>query len=282
MTTVAVIGAGEVGGATAQALASGDRVGRVLLVDQAAGVASGKALDIQQMGAIEGCHVRLRGTDDLSSVSGCAVCVIADRFGDTSLEWIGPEGLALVTRLAAYVGDAPILFAGAGQADLLSAAARDVRIPPARLLGSAAEAFRSAVAGVIAMEVACSPSQVSLGVLGAPGALVVPWSQASIDGYAVEHVLDTVQIARIEARVARLWPPGPNTLGTAAARTAEALLHSSRRTHAVLAMLHGEFGVRDRVGALPALLGPGGIVERRRAALTVRERVTVETSLGPF
>ena len=52
MTTVAVIGAGDVGGAVAHALAAGETIHCVLLVDSSAGIASGKALDIQQSGAI--------------------------------------------------------------------------------------------------------------------------------------------------------------------------------------------------------------------------------------
>ena len=51
MTTVAIVGAGDVAGAAAQALASRDAVRRVLLVDANQGAAAGKALDIRQSGA---------------------------------------------------------------------------------------------------------------------------------------------------------------------------------------------------------------------------------------
>ena len=52
MSTVAIVGAGHVAGATAHALAMSDRIGRLLLVDDAASAARGKALDIRQSGAI--------------------------------------------------------------------------------------------------------------------------------------------------------------------------------------------------------------------------------------
>jgi malate/lactate dehydrogenase len=122
---------------------------------------------------------------------------------------------------------------------------------------------------------------VQLTVLGAPPAgLVVPWSEASIGGYVLERVLSQVQLTRLEARVARLWPPGPYALGLAAARVVEALVTSSRRTRTVLAVLGGEFGVRGRVGALPALLSTTGIVHTRVPTLNTRERVQLETALG--
>jgi malate/lactate dehydrogenase len=255
-------------------------VARVLLVDDAGSAAAGKALDIQQMGAVDAFHTRLDGTDDSSRAAGCAVCVVADRFGKDSLEWQGEEGLAMLTRLAPYLGSAPVLFAGALQAGLMLAAVNDLRIPRHRTIGSSSDAFRSAVAAIVAMEARSSPLEVALTVLGAPGRFVVPWGEASIGGLALERVLSQVQLARIESRAARLWPPGVSTLGAAAARVTEALLESSRQAHTVLTVLSGEFDVKDRVGALPVLLAPHGIAHRRVPSLNTRERVLLETSLG--
>lgn len=281
MSTVCIIGAGELGGATAHALARHERIRRVILIDDATGVASGKALDIQQAGAVDGSHIQLEGTADLSRVVGAAVCIIADRSGRTSSEWQGDEGLALLNRLAPYAGDTPLVFAGASQASLLPIAAREVHIRRERLIGSAAEALCGAVKSMVAMEAQCSPTEIGLTVLGAPPrGLVIPWSEASIGGHALDRVLTQVQLSRIEARVAHLWPPGPHALGLAAARVAEALVISSRRTFSVLTVLGGEFGVRGRTGVLPALLSIQGIAATRVPALITRERVQVENALG--
>ena len=54
MTTAAIIGAGDIGGAIAHALARRESANRVWLIDAAGSAAAGKALDIQQSGAIEG------------------------------------------------------------------------------------------------------------------------------------------------------------------------------------------------------------------------------------
>ncbi len=67
-------------------------------------------------------------------------------------------------------------------------------------------------------------------------------------------MLSQVQLTRIAARTARLWPPGPFALGQAAACVAHGIIHSARRAFSVLTMLEGEFGVRGRVGAIPAVL----------------------------
>jgi malate/lactate dehydrogenase len=209
------------------------------------------------------------------------VCVIADRSGRTSGEWQGDEGLGLLNRLVPYLGDSPIVFGGSSQAGLLLTAAQEVHIRRERLIGSAPEALCGAVKSMVALEAQCSPTEIGLTLLGAPPrGFVVPWSEASIGGHALERVLTQVQLSRIEGRVAHLWPPGPHSLGLAAARVAEALVTTSRRTFSVLTVLGGEFGARGRVGVLPALLSTQGIVATRVPVLNTRERVQVENALG--
>lgn len=281
MTTVAIVGAGDIGGACAHALAAHDRAGGILVIDSAVKTAAGKVLDIQQAGAVSGFHTRLQATDDESRAIGCAAYVIADRFAPGSPEWRGEDGLALVKRIAALSPDVPVVFAGAQQAALIQASSQEARMAGPRLIGSATEAFASAIAAIVAMEARCSTNEVSVAVLGAPpAAFVVPWSDAAIGGYALERVVSQVQLRRIEARVARLWPPGPYALGAAAARVVEALLQASRRSYSVMTVLGAEFGVRNRVGAAPALLASHGIVHTRVPALNTRERVQLDTALG--
>lgn len=280
MSTVAIVGAGHVAGATAHALAMSDRVGRLLLVDDAASAARGKALDIRQSGAISKFHTRLEGTDDLSSVTGCDVCVIADRFGAGG-EWSGDEGLATIKRLLPYVGKTPLVFAGASQGGLIAFAATEAGIDRRRLIGSAPEALVSSVVAITALEAGCSPREVMLTVLGAPpSSFVVPWSEGSIGGYPLQAMLSQVAQARVERRLGHLWPPGPYVLGAAAARITSALVSSSRQSFSVLTQLRGEFAVRDRPGILPARLAAGGIVQTRVPELTTRERVQLQAALG--
>ncbi|MDA1185480.1 MAG: hypothetical protein O2930_12655 [Acidobacteria bacterium] len=283
MATVAIVGAGDIGGATAQALVSCGQVHRVWLIDQAADAAAGKALDLQQAGAVTGLHARLDGTSDENRVIGCAVCVVADRFGVGAgeAEWQGDEGLAMLERVARYLGTAPIVFAGASQTDLLSRLASETPTSRQRLIGSAADALTSALTAIVAMEADCSPREVMLTVLGAPpDGFVVPWSEASIGGHALQRVLSQVQLGRIESRAARLWPPGPYALGAAAAHVTDAILSRSRQSISVITQLEGEFGVRRRPGVLPVRLADRGIVGTREPELGPRERVRLQIALG--
>lgn len=281
MTTICIVGAGELGGSTAHALARGERVRRVLLVDADGTIAAGKALDILQAGAVEGFHTRVEGTNDLTRVAGTAVLVVADSGrAPGSQEWSGETALSMIARLKGFIGTAPIVFAGASHSNLILAVEREAGVERRRLVGSAPEALAGAVRAIVALEARCSPSEVTLAVLGTPpSGFLVPWGEASIGGYSLERVLTPVQLRRIETRLARLWPPGPQALGLAAAKIAEALVTSSRRTMSVLTVLGGEFGIRDRAGVLPCLLTPSGIAHIRLPDLHSRERVQLETAL---
>jgi hypothetical protein len=45
-------------------------------------------------------------------------------------------------------------------------------------------------------------------------------------------------------------------------------------------MLGGEFGVKDRIGALPVMLSPSGVEHTKLPSLSTRERILLETALG--
>lgn len=277
-TTVGVIGAGPIGGATAHALAASDRVDRIVIVDATRDLAAGKALDIQQSCIFDPVHTRLEGTDDSSRLTACSACIIADRVsGD---EWREDDGLTMLMAVLPYLGRAPLVFAGAHQSGLLAQAARELAVERRRLLGSAPEAFASAVAGIVAMEADCSAADVAVSVLGVPPSFLVPWSHVSVFGYGLAATMSQVQLARIEARTESLWPPGPTALGAAASRVVEGIVTASRRSFCVLTQLDGEFGVRNRPGALPARLFSGGIARTTQPEITTRERVRLQTVLS--
>ncbi len=158
--------------------------------------------------------------------------------------------------------------------------ARELKAPRHSLVGSAPEAFAAGLRALVALDASCAPSDVSLAVLGVPpDAFVVPWSEASIRGYALDRVLNQAQLARLETRAARLWPPGPFALGAAAARTAEAMIRSARGPLNALAVLDGDFGARNQVAAVPVFLSPEGIARVYIPDLNPRERVRVESAL---
>lgn len=278
MQRVAIIGAGELGGALAHVLARRNVVGEVRLIEETTQVAAGKALDIAQAAPIEGFATRLAGSADVWSAAGAAVVVIADRSGGA--EWQGDEGLALLKRLVRLAPDAILLCAGAAQRDLVERGVREVHVPRARLLGSAPEALAAAARALVALETNGSPRDVALSLVGVPPShIVVPWNDATVWGFGATRVMDEPSRRRVNARLSALWPPGPYALASAAAKVIEAVAGRSRALAICFVAPDDSMGRRTRAAALPVRLGGAGIEAVVLPPLSAGDRVALDNAM---
>lgn len=274
MATVAILGAGDLGGALARTLAAGDAASRIVLVDVARAVAMGKALDIRQTGPIESYDTALEGTDDLRAASGVDVVVLADRFG---LEELSEESsLALMDRVSRLAPGAPLVFAGGRHHRLMTLALNDLKLPAPRLIGSAPTAAVAAARALMAPALDASPVDISIPILGLPPNWVLAWDRACSAGTPVD--MPAHAAARVEQVLAASWPPGPYSLASAAAAVVRALLTSSRRRFCCFQAT--PFGsIHPVVFAAPVTLGPAGITSVAVPELTPRQRVALETTV---
>ena len=276
-----VAGAGDIGGAAAREIAALDLVSRIVIVDDLANVAAGKALDVAQSAPVDGYHTALSGTSDVAAVVGAVAIVIADRAAQPVAEWSDENGLALVRRIAGLNQAAPIVCAGAKQASIVEKAVNEAGLSRMRLFGSAPEALRSAVIAMTSAEANVAPSDISLSVLGRPPQqIIVPWDEASIGGRCATSVLNAAQLARLDARIARLWPPGPYALASAAARIVRTALMRSPRIHAALIAVTRDEGTPGRSAMMPVTLDSKGIAALVSPSLSTRDRVRFETSMA--
>ncbi len=281
MRLVAIIGAGELGATIARTLAGRDSISEIRLIDEAVGIASGKALDIQQAGPIERFDTRVVADGDIRSAVGAGVVVVADRAGTTGGEWSGEPALALLRQLSRLGMDGTLVCAGASQLDLVERGVLELGLARERVLGSAPEALVSALRALIALEANASPRQVGVSILGVPPArLVVPWSEASIAGSPLPSILDSPSLGRMRQRLMALWPPGPYALASAASAVAEALLLGGRQFLTCHVMLDGELGARRAGSAFPVQLGAGGIGRYRVPLLNPKELVLFENAVA--
>jgi malate dehydrogenase len=278
-STVAIIGAGELGGALAHRLAARDQFAAIRLIDDNAGLAAGKALDVQQAGAVEGFRTKLTGSPGLANAAGAELIVIADRAGSEG-EWRGEAGLAVLKRLAEVAPAAVFVCAGGSQRALVARGVAEARISPRRLIGSAPFALASAIRALVALEVNRSAADVSLTVLGVPPeGIVVPWTSATIAGSPAHSVLSPPQLTRIAARVTRLWPPGPYALASAAVRICDGVAGCSLQTYPCFVVQEGR-GSGITAAALPVGLGPEGVRRIEIPGLSVQESVALDSALA--
>ncbi len=278
MIDVAIIGAGELGGALAHRLARTNVAAAIRLIDETGRVAAGKALDIAEAAPIDGFATQLSGSTDVTTAAGAGVIILADRIG--SGEWQGEEGLMLLKRLAQMGTNAVIVCAGAAQRELVERGVVELRLARTRLLGSAPGALAAAARAMIALETNGSPNDVALTMMGVPPTqIVIPWEEVAIGGFSATRVLDEPTRRRIVGRLPALWPPGPYALAAAAVQVVESIAGGSRRLSVCFVAPDVSAGTRVRAAALPVRLGPVGIVEVAIPELSAHDRVLLDNAM---
>lgn len=275
--TLVVLGAGDLGGAVADRAAQSPVIHRVILVDDATDVARGKALDIRQAGPVRGGGAAIEGTSDLSAAVGAAVVVLADRHGGAG-EWRGDDAVRQLVAVRTLAPEALLLCAGGSQLDVVDRLVLERGASPRRVAGTAPEALRSAATALTALQANVSPRDVSLTVLGRRPALFVPWSGASIAGVSAPERLDPPALTRLEARLARVWPPGPLSLAAAVIRAVDLALSEAPG----VAVLHVvPQGATPSSGlALPVRLGRKGVGGTEVPPLAPKDRVRLDAAFA--
>ena len=278
MREVAIVGAGELGGAIAHALARRNLVRSIALIDQSGDIAAGKALDITQAAPIEGFATRIRGSADTATAAGADIIVLAERAQGG--EWQGEEELQLLGRLASSAPAAVMLCSGPEQRLLVERGVQELKIRRERLVGTAPEALAAAARALVAVAANASARDVAVTIVGVPPHhTVVAWEDATIGGFALTRQLDQPTLRNVAGRLAGLWPPGPHAL---AAATVKAITGIAGRGHQIVSCFVGPetaAGIRCRAAALPVRFNSTGIAEVVAPAMSVAERVALDNAM---
>jgi malate dehydrogenase len=272
---VAVLGAGPIGAAIAHRLAERARVRAVRLIDESADIAAGKALDIRQAGPVGAFDTAISGSGDVLAAVGASVVVVADAVAGG--EWQGDRGLDLIRQLVKAGSKGPFVFAGPSQVGLIETVARELHVPPDRLIGTATSAIAASIAALASIE--AQLTGVDVVVAGRPPALVIGWSSATIAGSLVSDRVPAHRLLAISNALPRLWPPGPEAIAAPTALVIEALVAGSRRLHHAMTVLDGEFGVRGVAAMLPLELGNGRVLTSTIPSLSPQENTALVSGL---
>lgn len=275
------MGAGAVGGEVAQQLGARRLGVPVVLVDARRGVAEGKALDLRQSAPVDGSASDVSGTDDVTVLRDAALIVMADEATARTHETPADATVLPRLQLIARQASRGAVLVATPDADLVIArAVAECGLTASRLAGSAPEALRGALRALIAQEARCRPDDVAAAILGrAPDTIIVPWEGCSIGGRCATEVLTPPAIRRIEQRLPGLWPPGPHSLGRAAAQVATGIWRDQGDMLCVqVALVREGTGQRSGPSAiLPARLGRRGVDEVLPVTLTGRDRTRLDS-----
>tara|TARA_B100000029_G_scaffold504349_1_gene583036 strand:+ start:2095 stop:2943 length:849 start_codon:yes stop_codon:yes gene_type:complete len=280
MSVITIFGAGDLGGSLAHTLASKDLCTTIKLIDPSHDIAMGKALDISQAGPIESFRTQVVAEADPTAVKSARFVILTNPAAGPEVEWDKTFGAKQLRQINEINSQAIIICAGSEHSELIELGVTETMIDPERLIGSAPEAYRAAVRALVALEVNCPASAVSLTLFGrAPDRFVVVWSQATINGSLLEDQISASHMARLRDRVAALWPPGPYALAEAATHVVRCIATGNKKMPCCFVTLKTFSSSRPRVFVSPVAFNSAGITHLATPSLNIRERNLLETAM---
>jgi len=290
---VTVVGAGNVGATCAQELARGDYCD-VALVDIKEGLAEGKALDIDQAGAVLGYEPRVTGSTEYGITEGSDVVVITagvPRTGDMSRDDLvstNEKIVGSVTEQVVAASPEAILIVVSNPLDAMCHVAKNVcGWPKSRVFGMAGILDTARFSTFIAWETGASVKDVTAMVLGGHGdQMVSVVSATTVGGVPLRRLVSDDRIAELVARTAGgggelvklLGTSASYAPGAAAAQIVDAIMLDEKRVLPCTAYLEGEYGIDDLYIGVPVKLGAGGIEEIVELDLTEDEQRLLQES----
>jgi malate dehydrogenase len=288
-----VVGAGAVGATCAQVLAARDYAD-VVLVDIKEGLPQGKALDINQMGAVLGYEPNVVGSNGYEESAESDVVVITagvPRTGDMSrddLVSINEKIVVQVVEAAAVQSPEAILIVVSNPLDAMCHVAKSVSgWPKERVFGMAGILDTARFSTFIAWETDASVKDVTAMVLGGHGDQMVPVvSVTTVGGVPLRKLASEDAIQAMVERTAKGGGELVKLLGTsawyapgaAAAQMVDAIMLDEKRMLPCTAYLEGEYGIEGLYMGVPVKLGRGGIEEVVELELSEDEQTMLNES----
>jgi malate dehydrogenase len=290
---VTVVGAGNVGATCAQALAVHDYAD-VVLVDIKEGLPQGKALDINQMGAVLGYEPNVVGTNDYEPTAGSDVVVItaglprSPGMSRDDLVQTNEKIVKEVTeRVVAQSPDA-ILIVVSNPLDAMCHVAKNVSgLPKERVFGQAGILDTARLKTFIAWETGASVQDVTAVVLGGHGdQMVSVISATTVGGVPLRTLVADDKIAAMVERTAKGGGEVVQLLGTsawyapgaAAAQMVDSIMLDAKRVLPCTAYLEGEYGIDGLYMGVPVKLGRSGVEQILVVDLDEPERKALAAS----
>jgi malate dehydrogenase len=292
---VTVVGAGNVGATVAMRIAEKE-LADVVLIDILEGVPAGKALDLAESAPIE-CHdTKITGvTNDYAQAEGSDIVVITAGIprkpGMSRDDLLSTNSKIMKSVVAEIAKAAPqtILIIVSNPLDAMCHVAYETSgFDKKRVIGMAGVLDSARFRTFIAMELDVSVENTHAFVLGAHGDTMVPLPRYShVAGIPITELLGQ---ERIDAIVERTRKGGGEIVGllktgsayyapaSATVEMVEAIVKDKKKILPCVALLQGEYGIRDLFIGVPVKLGANGVEQIIEITLTSEESEALKKS----
>src|SRR5215813_7874071 len=292
---IALIGAGNIGGELA-ALCARKELGDVVLFDipQKEKFAKGKALDLEQNGAVLGCDARITGTSSWADCEGADVLIVTagiPRKPGQSRDDLVATNLPIIRDVATnakkFCPNAFVIVISNPLDAMVYEYKRVVGAPKSLVAGMAGVLDSARFQLFLAREAGVSVKDVRAMVLGGHGDDMVPvLSMTTINGVPATTFIAKDKIQSIIERTRKCGGEIVTLMGTsayyapatAAVAMAEAYLLDQKRLLACAAYLDGEYGYKDLFIGVPVIIGAKGVEKIVELPLTEEEKAMLKKS----
>ncbi|HEY8078260.1 MAG TPA: malate dehydrogenase [Labilithrix sp.] len=295
---VALIGAGNIGGELAALLARKELAQDIVLYDIPAkeNFAKGKALDLEQNGAIAGYDARITGTGKWEDCAGADVIIVTAGIprkpGQSRDDLIGVN-LPIIRDVAdnakKHAPDAFTIVISNPLDAMVYEFKRRSGCARERVVGMAGILDSARFALFLARAAGCSVKDVRPMVLGGHGDDMVPvLSATTINGIPATQMIAKETLDKIVDRTRKGGGEIVGLMGTsayyapasAAVAMAESYLLDQKRVLPCAAYLDGEYGYKDLFMGVPVVIGGKGMEKIVTLELAKEEQAMLEKSAG--
>lgn len=276
--TVAVVGAGHVGGMTALRLTECDIFSRVMMIDIVPGLAAGLALDIWHSAALHGFTTRIEGSEDFAALAGADFIVVtAGRarqpgMSRTDLISVNAEIVrGVAVAICKHAPEAIVVVVTNPLEEMTHVVEQASGLPAERVIGMAGVLDTARFRALVGLSGIAQPAEVAACALGSHGPeMVIPLSQASARGVPLEQLMAPDALAAVVERtresgaeVVKLLQKGSAYFAPAesAARMVRAMAGNTNEVLAACVRSKGKFGLVDTRVGLPVRLTRAGASE---------------------
>ncbi|MFO0615474.1 MAG: malate dehydrogenase [Polyangiaceae bacterium] len=292
---IALIGAGNIGGELAN-LAAARELGDVLLFDIPAksDFAKGKALDLEQNGAVIGTDVSVRGTSDWRDCAGADVIIVTagvPRKPGQSRDDLVAINLPIIRSVAdgakEHCPNAFVIVISNPLDAMVYEFQRRTGFPKNKVVGMAGVLDSARFSLFLARETGLHARDIRAMVLGGHGDDMVPiLSATTVNGVPLTHFVAKEKLDAIVARTRTGGGEIVKLMGTSAYYApassaivmAEAYLRDEKRLLPVAAYLDGQYGYKDIYMGVPVVLGGNGVEKIVELDLTADEKAMLAKS----
>ncbi|WP_375460467.1 malate dehydrogenase [uncultured Enterovirga sp.] len=299
--TIALIGAGQIGGTLAH-LAGLKELGDIVLFDIADGVPQGKGLDIAESAPVDGFDAKYQGASDYAAIKGADVVIVTagvPRKPGMSRDDLLGINLKVMEAVGSgikqYAPDAFVICITNPLDAMVWALQKFSALPANKIVGMAGVLDSSRFRHFLAEAMDVSVKDVTAFVLGGHGDDMVPLTRYST--VAGIPLPDLVQMgwldqAKLDAMVDRTRKGGGEIVAllktgsafyapaASAIAMAESYLKDKKRVLPAAALLTGQYGVDGMFIGVPIVIGANGVERIVEVTLNEDEKAMFAKSIA--